>query len=104
MAGRAGACRPSDPVDVVLRILREIVIDDVADRLDMEAARGHVGRDQDRQRLGAELLDHLETGLLRQIARDRACMKPVLLQSRFQPFPFAFGVHEDQNPFPRFGF
>ena len=96
MSGRAGARRPSDSVDIVLGILREVVIDDVADRLDMEAARGDIGRDQDRKRLRAKLLDHFQTRFLRQIARDRARMKAVLLQSCLQSFPLALRVHENQ--------
>ena len=35
VAGRAGARRPTDPVNIILRILREIVIEYVADVRDV---------------------------------------------------------------------
>ena len=43
--GVAGGLRPAgaaDAVDVVLRVLRHVVVDDVADVRDVEAARGDV--------------------------------------------------------------
>ena len=39
--------RAPDPVDVVLRLWRELVIDDHHDILNIEAARGHVGGHHD---------------------------------------------------------
>ena len=35
----------ADPMHVIFRVLRDIVIDDVTDTRDVEAARGDVGRD-----------------------------------------------------------
>ena len=45
----ARAVRPI-AVDVVLGVLRQVVVDDVGDPVDVEAARGDVGGDQDRER------------------------------------------------------
>ena len=47
-ARRAGARRSSDAVHVALRLVRNIKIDDVADGIDIDAARRDVGGDQDR--------------------------------------------------------
>ena len=44
LAGAAGA---ADAVDVVLGDVRQLVVDDVGQVLDVEAARGDVGRDED---------------------------------------------------------
>src|SRR5262249_12002247 len=43
----SGAARAADPVDVVLGVLGQVVVDDVRHAFDVEAARGHVGRDED---------------------------------------------------------
>ena len=45
----AGAPGPADPVDVVLGDHRQLEVDDVRERLDVEAARGDLGRDEDRR-------------------------------------------------------
>ena len=44
----AHASGPADPVDVVLRIVGHVVVDDVADALDIDAAADDVGGDQHR--------------------------------------------------------
>src|SRR6188508_2584356 len=40
----AGARGAADPVDVALRNVRQVVVDDVADTFDVDPARGDVGR------------------------------------------------------------
>jgi hypothetical protein len=45
--GGARPAGPADPVDVVLRVPRQLEVDDDRQVLDVETARGHVGRDQD---------------------------------------------------------
>ena len=47
MPGGVAASGAAGAVDVVLDRLRDVVVDDVVDRRDVEAARGDVGRDQD---------------------------------------------------------
>ena len=46
LAAAAGAAGAADAVDVALDVVGDVVVDDVADALDVEAARGDVGRDQ----------------------------------------------------------
>ena len=45
-AGGAGPRRPPDPVHVILRHVRHVVVDHVGDTLDVDAAPGDVGRHQ----------------------------------------------------------
>ena len=45
-AFRAGARRAADAVDVALRDVGQVEVDDVADAVDVDAARGDVGGDQ----------------------------------------------------------
>src|SRR5690606_9150100 len=46
VAGCLGAARPPDPVDVVLRDVRRVVVDHVRDRVHVDPARGDVGGDE----------------------------------------------------------
>ena len=48
IADRMRAAGAADAVDVILGLLREVVVDDVRDAVDVDAARGDVGRDQHR--------------------------------------------------------
>src|SRR5579864_5996952 len=56
-AGATGAAGPSDAVHVALVILGRVEIDHVADRLEVEAARGHVRGDERRRATRAEPLE-----------------------------------------------
>ena len=44
LAGATGPAGPADAVDVGLGVLRQVVVDDVGDVLDVDAAGGDVGR------------------------------------------------------------
>ena len=46
-AGGKRASRPTDTVDVIFQLVREVEIDDVRDAVDVDATRGDVSRDQD---------------------------------------------------------
>ena len=46
VAGHLRARRPADAMDVVLGSVRHIEVHDVSERLDVDAARGDVGRDE----------------------------------------------------------
>ena len=47
VARQLGAGRAADAVDVVLGDVRDVEVDDVRERLDVDAARRDVGRDED---------------------------------------------------------
>src|SRR5262245_37671445 len=65
---RAGARGAADAVHVVLGVEREVVVDDVGDTLDVEAARGDVGGDQAGQRAVLELGEDAEPAALVDVA------------------------------------
>ncbi len=46
-AGGKRAPRPTDTVDVIFQLVRKVEIDDVRDAVDVDTARGDVGRNQD---------------------------------------------------------
>src|SRR5574337_581011 len=58
LAGRPGPRCPADPVDVIFRVLGQVVVDHMANRLDMQSARCDIGRHQYRQRARFELGDN----------------------------------------------
>src|SRR3954468_18813036 len=66
----AGPTGPADPVDVVLRVPRELEVDDDRQVLDVEAARRDVGRDEDSDLTGLEPLERPRPLWLRPVAVD----------------------------------
>ena len=50
-----GAARAANPVHVVLRVLRDVVVNDVADARDVDAARDDVRRHEDPRPARAEV-------------------------------------------------
>ena len=70
VAGTACAAGAADAVDVGLGVVRDVVVDHVADALDVEAAGGDVGGDQDVDLAVAQGLDRALTLLLRDVAVD----------------------------------
>ena len=55
-------------MDVIIGMMRDVEIEDVADRRDIEAARGNVGGDKQSDFILAELLQRRRAGGLVQIA------------------------------------
>ncbi len=71
VARAAGATGAADAVHVGLGVDRQVVVDDVADALDVETARRDVGRDEDVQLSGLELVDRALALHLGDVAVDR---------------------------------
>ncbi len=94
IAGRTGTRRATDPVDIVLGILRQVVVDDVADVGDMKAARCHVGCDERGELALVELAEHAHALSLRHVAGHRRCVDAVCAQQSLEPFGEALGVDE----------
>ena len=59
-------------MDVILRVHREIVIHHVRNPIHVDAARGNVGRDQNADGAGLEILQRAQPLILRSIRMDRA--------------------------------
>src|SRR6185437_14878047 len=67
-AGASGAAGAADTVDVVIGVMRDVEIEDVAGRGNIEATGGDVGGDQQRNFALAELIQRLRTGRLIHVA------------------------------------
>ena len=79
---RTGATRPADPVDVILRVPRQLEVDDVGQVLDVEAAGRDIGRDEDADVARFESLESPRPLGLRSIAVDRDGIDPGSIQPR----------------------
>ena len=86
---RAGPGGAADAVDIVLGVLREVVVDDVAHLLDVQAARGHVGADHDRELAALEIVEDLEALSLLHVAGDDPAWKAVGVQPLMEAPRFA---------------
>ena len=67
----AGPAGPADAMDVVLGDHRQLEVDDVRERLDVEAAGGDLGRDEDREPAGLEVGQGADALRLALVAVDR---------------------------------
>ena len=94
---RAGAARPADPVHVVLGILGQVVVDDVGDALDVEAARSDVRGDEDGEPPVLEVLQDLQAPLLRDVAGERPRRVAVGRESANELGRRRAAVDEDQD-------
>ena len=82
---------------VVLGVLRQIPVDDVAHRLDVQPARGDVRGDQDRQPAFLEVVEDLEPPLLVDVAGERPRLPGVARQPVFEAPRLLARVREDQD-------
>jgi hypothetical protein len=58
----------ANAMDIAFRLVRQIEVDDMGDAIDVDAARGDIGRDQDTDLAVAEVIERLLTGILRLVA------------------------------------
>ena len=79
-AGAAGAAGAADAMDVVVGMMRDVEIEDVADGGNVEAAGGDVGGDQQRNLTLAELIERCGARRLIHVAVQGADAEAVLLQ------------------------
>lgn len=89
--------RSADAVNVQLTIVRQIVVDDERNLLDVDATRPHVRRDQHPALAGTELLHNFVTLLLRHVAVHRANGKVCLAHLLRQPVDLALRVAKDNG-------
>jgi hypothetical protein len=62
-----GAASTADPVDIILGMTGKVVIDHVGDAFHIDSARGDVGRDENADTSGLEILKRTETLILRAV-------------------------------------
>ena len=70
-AGGAGAGGAADSVDIAFRLVGHVVIDDVGDAVDVDAAGGDVGGDEHADLAVAERGEHALALRLRLVAVER---------------------------------
>ena len=93
----AGAAGPADAVDVVLRVPRQLEVDDDRQVLDVEAAGGHVGRDEDPDVARLEALQRARPLGLRPVAVDGHRVEALAIEPRGQPRGGQLGPREDEH-------
>ena len=74
------AAGASDAMDIILRVHREIVIHHMRDPIDIDAARGDIGRDQHAHRARLEIFQSAQPLILRTIRMDRAGLDSAALE------------------------
>ncbi len=94
LAGAAGA---ADAMHVVLGDARQLVVDDVGQVVDVEAARRDVGGDQHAHRAGLEGCQRLAAVLLALVAVDRGGVDAFALEPGGQPRGAELGADEHQH-------
>ena len=80
-----GPSGPPDPVDVVLRVPRQLEVDDDRQVLDVEAAGRDVGRDEDPDLAGLEALERARPLRLRAVGVDRDRVEALAVEAGGEP-------------------
>ena len=92
----AGARGAADAVDIALRHVGQLEIDDMGDAVDVDAARRDVGRDQHADAAGAEIAERALARDLRFVAVDRLGADAVARQMLRDAVGAVLGAGEDQ--------
>ena len=77
MALLTGSCGAPDTMHVVLGDVGQLVIDDVWQPIDVETARGDIGRDQHPDRPGLEIRERTGPRGMRLVAVNRHGLEPI---------------------------
>ena len=104
LAAASGTAGAADPVHVALGVVRDVVVEHVADALHVQAARGHVGGHQHVELAVLELLDGALALLLLDVAVDRAGGHAARLQLLGQLLGGRLGPGEHDHRVERLGF
>ena len=99
VAARLGAARAPDAVDVILRMLRHVVIDDVADVGDVKSARGDVRGDEHLEFAFAKTGQRLFAFLLRAVGMQDGHGMVRALERAGDAVGPVFGAAEDDHGF-----
>src|SRR5450830_994834 len=103
-AAAAGAARAADAVGIAFWIVRHVVVDDVADALDIQAAGGHVGSNEDVDLAVFQLLDRALALRLLDVAIDGGSREAACLQFAGQLFRTQLGAGKDDHAVKHFRF
>ena len=102
-ARTAGTRRPADTMHIALRIVGHVVVEDVGDARDVDAARGDVGRNQVAQPAGTEGGKHPLALRLALVAVDRLRGHPRLPQDLDELVGAVLGAGKDEGAVDRLG-
>ena len=94
-AGSTGACGTTDAVHVVFGDLRQVVVKDVCNIRDVQAARGDVGGDDDVDGTALKVFDDFFAFFLRDVTGEGGIRIAVCFQHDGEAFEVALGVEED---------
>ncbi|MCY1403226.1 hypothetical protein D9M71_183960 [compost metagenome] len=100
LAAASGTAGTTDAVDVVFLDVGQLVVDHVGQLVDVQAAGGDVGGDQDAHVVGLEVGQRLGARVLALVAVDRGSRQAVLGQVLGQAVGAVFGAGEHQHLFP----
>src|SRR5262252_1639356 len=96
-AAPSGASGAADAMHVVVGVMRDVEVEDVADRGNVEAARGDVGGNQQRDFVLAELIERGHARRLVHVAVQRDRGKAVADERTVQRRDLALAVAEDDR-------
>ncbi len=99
-SGFSGTRGAADPVDVVFRVLGEIIVDHMADVLHVNSPGGDICGHQNPDRTVFELLHELQPFFLGQVSADAFGRESVSLELAGNPFDPGFGVDKHQHAGP----
>jgi hypothetical protein len=97
----AGAGGAADAVDVALRFVGNVIVDDMRNAVDVDAASGNIGGDEDARLAIAEGGEHALALRLRLVAVERLCGDPRAAERTHQLVGAAFGAGKDDGAFHR---
>ena len=92
-----GSTGSADAVNIVLRLVRQLEVDDVWEILDVEAARRHVRGHENLDEASSERLEGAGSLRLAAVAVDRRGADAASVQIRSQPARADLAACEDQN-------
>jgi hypothetical protein len=93
----ASAGGAADAVDVAFRLVGNVIVDDMRNAVDVDAAGGNVGGDEDPRLAIAEGGEHALALRLRLVAVKRLCGDPRAAERAHQLVGAAFGAGEDDG-------
>ena len=97
VADGLGAAGAADAVDVVFGVGGEVVIDDVRDAVDVDAAGGDVGGDEDAEGAAAEVVEGLEALILGAVGVEGAAGDVEGVEAAGDAVGAVFGAGEDED-------
>jgi hypothetical protein len=97
VANGMGATGASDAMNIILRVHRKIVVHHMRDSIHVNATRGDVGRDEDTDGAGLEILQRAHQLVLRTIGMNGARFDSTAFQTACDPVGSVFCARENEH-------